>query len=326
MQKIKKLVKKIPGTITIIEYMKFKKEFIHDFNFFRKNYSYSKKTLNKSKYNILLIVHSLEKGMCNKKPRYFGKEKINELIKLLSESDDNNDYSIIMGINVLRSYCRFYEEHNWTDKEEYIKSLNFIKKYRNIKKINVGEFEIKKEDIIKNANIDYNKFLASRHSVRNFKNILLKKEDIDKALDAARKTPSACNRQMIKVYNITNKNAKEYVIKKGQGFSGFELDGINLFIITFDVNANYFIGERNQGWFNAGLFSMNFVNALHSLGIGTCFIQFGNSFKEEQEIKNTLKINESERIAVIVSAGYYDDISLIPYSTRKEIQDIYKEI
>ena len=53
-------------------------------------------------------------------------------------------------------------------------------------------------------------------------------------------------------------------------------------------------GERNQGWFNAGLVAMNFVNALHSLGIGSCFVQFGNSNQEEKDLKKLLNINKSE--------------------------------
>ena len=122
----------------------------------------------------------------------------------------------------------------------------------------------------------------------------------------ALKSPTACNRQMVKIYYVKSKEKKDYILKIGQGFSGFKYDGINIFVITFDINANYFVGERNQGWFNAGLVSMNFVNALHSLGIGSCFVQFGNTNKEEEKVKKILNIPSNERIAVLLSAGYYD--------------------
>ena len=328
MSYIKKLLAKIPGVYSIYSYIKQGKEFFSDFNFFYKNFSHSKITLNKTKYNIILIVHSLEKGMCNKKPRRFGERKIINLINLLNllNEKNKNDYSFLLGINALRSYCNFYKNNNWTKTEEYIKASTFIKKHNNCKNLKVGAHEISKKEIIKDINIDYNKFISSRHSVRNFSNIPLKKADINKALNIAIKTPSACNRQMIKVYSIMDEQKKKYTIQNGQGFSGFDVTGAQIFIITFDVNANYFVGERNQGWFNAGLFSMNFVNALHSLGIGSCFIQFANSFKDEQKMKKTLKIPHNERIAVILAAGYYDDISTIPYSTRKDIKDIYTEI
>ena len=126
MKMIKKIIKKIPGIAMLVKYIKLKKEFVSDFNFFRKNYLHSKLTLNKSKYNILLIVHSLEKGMCSKNPRCFGKEKINDLINLLIKFEDTNDYSFVMGINALRSYCKFYKKHNWTNEEEYIVCLNYF--------------------------------------------------------------------------------------------------------------------------------------------------------------------------------------------------------
>ena len=70
---------------------------------------------------------------------------------------------------------------------------------------------------------------------------------------------------------------------------------------------------------------MNFINALHSLGIGSCCIQFGNSFDEETKIKKMLNIPSSERIAVIITCGYYDDISRIPCSSRKSIEDVYRK-
>lgn len=38
-----------------------------------------------------------------------------------------------------------------------------------------------------------------------------------------------------------------------------------------------------------------------------------------------LDIPASERIAVILSAGYYCDKSIIPYSPRKKIEDVYRK-
>ena len=140
------------------------------------------------------------------------------------------------------------------------------------------------------------------------------------------KTPTACNRQMCKIYYMKSINSKRVIEHYAKGGLGlFDLTNANYFVITFDISANYFIGERNQGWFNSGLVTMNFVNALHSLGIGSCCIQFGNSFKEEVKMKEELNIPKSERIGVIITAGYYDEISKIPYSTRKPIDEIYRE-
>ena len=168
--------------------------------------------------------------------------------------------------------------------------------------------------------------LKSRHSVRDFSSRKIKDEDIEKCIEMALLTPTACNRQMVHIRYIENDDKKNLIKKVGMGFSGFELDNTNIFLISFDMNFACFIGERNQGWFNSGLVSMNFVNALHSLGIGSCFVQFGNSFKEEEFVKKELGIPYNERIAVIVAAGYYKENNKVLRSPRKKINDVYEKI
>ena len=131
---------------------------------------------------------------------------------------------------------------------------------------------------------------------------------------------------MTKIYYIEDSQKKKAIEKYAQGLSNFNLENANYFIITFDISSCYFVGERNQGWLNAGLLTMNFVNALHSLGIGSCFVQFGNTFLEEQKLKKILNINESERIAIILVAGYYEEEAIVPQSIRKGINDMFKII
>ena len=78
---------------------------------------------------------------------------------------------------------------------------------------------------------------------------------------------------------------KANLIKYSLGKGGIYLQGVNSFIISFDVNGLIEKRERNQGYFNARLFTINFINTLHSLGIGTCLIQFNNTVEEEEKLK-----------------------------------------
>ena len=48
---------------------------------------------------------------------------------------------------------------------------------------------------------------------------------------------------------------KQNVIKYSIGKGDFYLEGVNTFIITFDLNGLQGPGNRNQGYFNVGLFS-----------------------------------------------------------------------
>ena len=54
-----------------------------------------------------------------------------------------------------------------------------------------------KEELKNDYDIDYYKYIKSRHSTRNYKNKDLQIEDIKKAVNMAKYTALACNRQYI---------------------------------------------------------------------------------------------------------------------------------
>ena len=305
------------------------REFLYDKNFYMLNEMYASKDNNGNGngYNIIFNTHSLEKGLSHFDLRPFGKKKIKLIIDLLKKQLIFENYerlfSFINGINSLREYKKVYEEHKWTDKSEYKEVSKFLIKYEKIIKQKTGAYVITKEKLKKDYDIDYNKFIKSRHSTRNYKNMPLKMEDIKKAINMAKYSASACNRQYIKVHYYPKGKMRQNVIDYSLGKGGLYLEGVNTFILTFDTNGLTGAGERNQGYFNAGLFSTNFVNALHSLGIGTCFIQFANSVKEEEKLKKLNEIPSNERIAVILYAGYYDDKSIFCASPRKDFEEYF---
>ena len=302
------------------------KEYLYDLNFYNKYNMRSNTTLNKLGYESIVYTHTLEKGMEHFELRPFAVKKIEHIISLIkhqSQFENHiNSFSFINGINTLREYKKIYDENGWNDKEEYEIVKDFLKDYNNIEHQKTGAYILTKKELEKDFRIDYLKFLKSRHSTRNYKNESIKFEDVQKAMEMAKYSASSCNRQFIKVHFYPSGKMRENVIRYSIGKGGLYLDGVNTFIISFDVNALSGVGERNQGYFNAGLYSTNLVNAFHSLGIGTCFIQFNNSVKEEEELKKLNNIPEYERIAVILFAGYYDEKSIFAVSPRKDIKEL----
>ena len=305
------------------------REFLYDKNFYMLNEMHAPKD-NKGNgmgYNIIFHTHTLEKGLSHFELRPFGKQKIKIIIDLLRKQLGSENYeklfSFINGINSLREYKKVYEDHKWINNPEYKEVSEFLAKYEKIKEQKTGAYVMTREELKKDYDIDYNKFIKSRHSTRNYKNMILQIEDIKKAVNMAKYSASACNRQYIKVHYYPKGKMRQNVIDYSLGKGGLYLEGVNTFIITFDVNGLSGVGERNQGYFNAGLFSTNFVNALHSLGIGTCFIQFANSVEEEEKLKKLNRIPSNERIAVILYAGYYDDKSIFCVSPRKDFEEYF---
>ena len=305
------------------------REYLYDKEFFKKHNMNTESNLNKLGYETVIHTHTLEKGMEHFELRPFAVKKtayIIDLIKRQSKYEGfEKKFAYINGVNSLRAYKTIYEEHNWKDKNEYKTVTEFLKNYENVEKQKAGAYILTKKELENDYKIDYLKFVKSRHSTRNYKKEPLKIEDVKAAVEMAKYSASACNRQYIKLHYYPTGKMRDNVIKYALGKGGLYLDGVNTFIITFDVNGLTGAGERNQGYFNAGLYSTNLVNALHSLGIGTCFIQFANSVKEEDALKKMNDIPEYERIAVILFAGYYDEKSIFAVSPRKDVNELLIE-
>ena len=305
------------------------REYNYDIYFYKRHNMYSNATLNSLGYESIIHTHTLEKGMEHFELRPFAVKKTGYIMSLIRRESKfenyKNTFAFINGINSLREYKKIYENHGWTSKEEYKKVKNFLSNYTEVEQQKAGAYILTKKELEKDYNIDYLKFVKSRHSTRNYKNIPIKLEDVKAAVEMAKYSASACNRQYIKLHFYPSGKMRDNVIHYALGKGGLYLEGVNTFIVTFDVNGLMGIGERNQGYFNAGLYSTNLVNAFHSLGIGTCFIQFANSVKDEEELKKLNNIPEYERIAVILFAGYYDEKSIFAVSSRKDVNEILIE-
>ena len=272
-------------------------------------------------YNIMLNAHALEKGMTNPHPRRFGKSKVETIgvqMKLYKKNNWPKDFAYNNGVSVLGDYCKFYNKQDWSDSEECRLAKQLIDGENT--SIKAGTTVVKKQQ----KSFDYDGFVSSRHSVRDFDDKKISSVDMKKAVEIAIKTPTACNRQMVKVYYVKNDAVKNKIIKYSHGLTGFNLDNTNLVLLTYDTSSLMKM-EFGQGLFNAGLFAMNLVNAMHSLGIGSCMLEYSVSMKEENEEKKILGIPDCERIAVVIGAGYYKDETIVPKSVRKPLEEIYRE-
>lgn len=293
---------------------------------YHKRYNiYSRITREKAGYAILHTGHALEKGMTSASPRRFGEAKVREIADSLAFYRKNNlekDFAFNFAISILKEYCEFYERRGWQNEKEYLIAKNAIKNDEAI--LPVGVMMIHKKDFIKDANIDYMKFLSSRHSVRSFSDKKISSEDMKKCVEMAIKSPSACNRQMIKTYFVRSNNVKDRIIKYSGGMTNFDIKSSNMVVITYDISSLRRL-EINQGLFNAGLFAMNLVNAMHSMGIGSCMLEYSTRSSKEEEEKAILNIPKNERIAIVIAAGYYLDETVVPCSVRKPLDEVYRE-
>ncbi len=317
---IKETLKTNNGLRRLVKRAKNYIEYMADARDFSSHYAETMEKKGDFRYRLMLLVHNIEKGMCYNNPRPFGLEKVKIIISILKKEKDKERYTFEYRLAkaALIAWKQYYMDMHWDIDVEV--SL-FIDK---LEKVNVvaGSERFKVPiDAIQNGS--YANVILSRRSVRDFLDLPLKQEDIDFALDCFLKAPTACNRQMCKVYQVASPSLKKKMSETILGIGGFNIATTTLFVFTYDLGAFEFYGERNQGYVNVGLTAMNFANGLHSRGIGSCFMQWSNNRKDDKKIRKALRLPERERIGLVVGAGYYKDDVLIPCSARRKKEDIY---
>lgn len=328
--KVFELLKSNSTIRRIVKKIKIRYEYNQDYKQFTKYYMDSCNGHKQIEYKILFIAHSLEKGLTHKDLRPFGEKKIKDILDCLKKLDSiskqkSTAYSI--GYSILIKWIDIYDINEWDKSSVYYEVSEYIKDSNDkLSKCEVGSFEYNENIFSKYKGFDYLDALQTRHSVRDFEAKKIEEEDLKTCIKAAISSPSACNRQMCKIYYIDSSSEKKELADSIMGLTGFNKESINLFLITYDVSAFLFYGERNQGYFNAGLFAMNFVNALHFKGIGSCFLQWGNKHSQEKRIKEQLGIPNDEKIVIAIAAGYYKNNTLVPKSHRKQLIELYKKV
>ncbi len=251
-------------------------------------------------YKVLKAYHKIEKSLSfvNRK-KTSGNAAAVELVRLLNKIKGKfNDFNYIdlQAICVLEKYSKVNDECS-------IEIMKFLKKYRNNLINESGSLEFSKKELYRGKLVNPESFFFSRYSIREFENKLLDLSLIYRAINLALKTPSACNRQPWKVYIYQDEKEIQEILKYQNGNAGFGDKIRNLIIICCDMEAFDTSGERNQYWIDGGMFAMSLVMSFHSLGIGSCCLNWSKGFRDDNELKNKLNIPKSYGILMFLAVG-----------------------
>lgn len=278
---------------------------------------------------MLLYSHSLEKGMCLKHvKKAYGLKKAELLISSINQYciDGNSmkKYVFIESMSALLEYIR-YQKLEGVDVSSIEDAYNkIIDKYKLDLKCfenNFGTLELTKEDLLEGTKCEFEKLVKSRHSIRNFKEENISKDEISYALEMASLYPSACNRQTIKVYYSSFNEKNKIISDVIPGNSGFQNDIHNYLIITSKINL-FEAREMYQWYVNGGIYISYLVLSLHSIGIGSCIFQWSKMNRKEKKLRELVNISCEEEIIAIIGIGYYQDNNKCAHAMRKSIDEI----
>lgn len=266
--------------------------------------------------------HIVEKGLALPDPRKgFGKPKITLLI---SRADDyqarfGSDKLIENIKETIQQYLHRNPELQQQDPPYFALLSGFVQEPKPVRTGGVKTMDM--HALRQHTSIDFESFVKSRTSVRNFSPDEVPFAKLQKAVDLARFAPSVCNRQSWKVHHITNQTLMRKLLIMQGGNGGFT-DSINqLLIVTTDVHRFTKL-ESNQIFTDGGLFSMNLLLGLHAQGIGSCCLNTCVTYIVEKQIKKSAHIPDSERLIMMIGIGMLKENFEVAISDRLEVGQI----
>ena len=300
---------------------------INDLKLFYK-YSFTEKNIKSKESYVAFLTkqyHIVEKGLALPDPRKgFGKPKI---LLLISKSKEYislyNEDRLIKNIKeTLQQYLSRNPQLKDEDQAYYATIIEFIKIKE--KDNSGGVKSMNLNDIKSYTNLNFEDFVKSRTSVRNYSQEDVLKEDVEKAVELARFTPSVCNRQSWKVHYFRDKNLKNQLLKLQGGNNGFTESINQLLIVTVDTRKFTQL-ESNQLFVDGGLFAMNLLLGLHAQQIASCCLNTCLPYTIENNVKKLGNIPSSERLIMMIGIGKFKNSFEVAISDRKIVNEILVE-
>jgi len=268
--------------------------------------------------------HSLEKGLALKKPRLlFGQARIQKIISSihLYSARFGPTRASHIAINTLEAYQAYHHDRG-SDLPTIKAFLEATAEKKPDAERAGGTLAVTKASIHERGKCDLKDFFYSRYSVRHFSDEPVATELIEQAVVMAQKSPSVCNRQASRVHLIEDRQAIKTALKHQNGNRGFSEQIGTLVVVTADLQAFVSSGERNQAWIDGGMFAMTLVYGLHSLGLGSCCLNWSADRKTDKALRRDVALEESEAVIMMIAVGHLPEQLNVAQSPRKHLDEV----
>jgi len=271
---------------------------------------------------ITMDYHRLEKGLSLRSPRPdFGTKVAQDLIANLGRycRSFGADQLTETTFEALAEYSQFRSRRSSMPAQmcDAIKQLR--REFSSATACGGGTVEVSAARIRSMSRIDADSFFNSRHSVRDFADLPVDLAQLQEAVRLAQRTPSVCNRQAWRVHVARGAALKESLLALQNGNLGFRSQIGCALVVVCDLRHFVTVGERNQAWIDGGMFAMSLVYALHSLGLGTCFLNWSVTTDVDRKLRPHLKVTEHDVIITMLAVGHLPEHFRVAHSQRKPI-------
>ncbi|WP_218932099.1 nitroreductase family protein [Adhaeretor mobilis] len=161
-----------------------------------------------------------------------------------------------------------------------------------------------------------------RRSVRWYLDKPVPRSFLDEAIEVAKLSPSACNRQPFSFQVFDDPEDARRVGAIPWGTKGFAEHFQCVIVIIGDLSAYFDERDRHIIYIDAGLSAMALQFALESQGVSSCCINWPDIEAKEIEMQEVLGLELYQRPIMCMSVGYPDPQGSVPYSQKKTLNEI----
>lgn len=276
---------------------------------------------------ITMDYHRIEKGLALRNPRpAFGQQVIRELARNTDACIRLGGDSELLGIvrNVLLAYIDYHDQQG-IDLGSFRGEVNEL-----VEKLNLGKDpsrcggtrHVTREEWSRIDRSSLPDFFLSRSSVRDFAEEPVQDEMVERIVRHAMKTPSVCNRQAWRVYDIPKSDLMLEILSCQNGNAGFRDSIPRVLIVACDLRQFVSVGERNQGWIDGGMFAMSLLWAIHAEGLGACALNWSVEKEVDQKLRHVAGIPDHEIILMMIAFGHVPEMFRVAQSPRRSLENV----
>jgi nitroreductase len=152
--------------------------------------------------------------------------------------------------------------------------------------------------------------IRARRNVRKYTDRPIEPADLDRVLEAARRTPSSVNQQAWDFVVVTDRERLQELSSIWR-YAAHVASSAATIALVIPVSGDQ--DERDTDWYDAGQATMSIMLAAADLGIGT-----GHASVGDQDLaRRILGLPEDREVAILVALGYPAERSLKPIRRPK---------
>ena len=165
--------------------------------------------------------------------------------------------------------------------------------------------------------MDFSEVIKNRYSCKKFSDVEVKKEKLDKILEAGRVAPTAKNLQEQHIYVVQSEKGLEAIDKA----TPCRYQAPVVLVVAYNKNNvfTYPGGKRDSGIEDTSIVATHMMLAAYNEGIDSCWINFFNP----DELAKALGLPEEEEILMLLDLGIAaDGTGALPNrNSRKELTE-----